>query len=89
MQPVLLGAHDHPWAHESHVRHHLIGCEPVAVDKICPDQASSAPETRLAVYCDVTALGSDRFMGKFDELSNERQRWACTVIENHVKVLYA
>ena len=86
---MLLWADDHPRTHESHVRDDLVGCEAMAVDEICSDQAACAAQSGFAVHCDSPFVDCDHFVRHIDKSADHAKGWTCAVVENHVFMCYA
>ena len=86
---MLLGTDHHARAHEAHVCDNLVGGEAVLVDQVCADQAASSSQSSFAVDCDTALLYCDHLVCEVDKLAYEGQRWACSVVEDHVQVLDA
>jgi hypothetical protein len=89
MQPVLLRPHDHTRPHEPHIRDYLICREAVTIDQVRPDKASSPSKPGFAMHCDPSLLDSNHLVRESDEFPNNIESWTCTVVEDHVKVLYS
>lgn len=86
---MLLGADYHSRAHEAHVGNDLVRGEGMLVDEIRSDEAPRSSESGFAVNGNTLLLHSDHVVCQVDKLPDKCKRRACTVIEDHVKMLDA